>query len=176
MEDGFSFQDYLVKKQPSSAVIIVTGYIGIEMADALARRGLSVKVIARSGVLKTIDPGLGQIIREALSKNAIDAGFEPLTIESECYDHKVYYAGATRLLIRVTADRGTHRLLGAQILGHYCTEVSKRIDVFAAAIFNDMTVEDLNHLDLSYTPPLGSPWDPVQMAAQSWVRGALDTA
>ena len=26
-------------------------------------------------------------------------------------------------------------------------------------------------LDLSYTPPLGSPWDAVQMAAQAWVRG-----
>lgn len=31
-----------------------------------------------------------------------------------------------------------------------------------------MTVEDLNALDLSYTPPLSSPWDPIQMAAQAW--------
>jgi hypothetical protein len=31
-----------------------------------------------------------------------------------------------------------------------------------------MTVEGLNQLDLSYTPPLSSPWDPVQMAAQAW--------
>ena len=29
-----------------------------------------------------------------------------------------------------------------------------------------MTVESLNELDLSYTPPLSSPWDPVQMAAE----------
>ncbi|HEY5384635.1 MAG TPA: hypothetical protein VIJ56_05310 [Acidimicrobiales bacterium] len=26
------------------------------------------------------------------------------------------------------------------------------------------------HVDLSYTPPLGSPWDAVQMGAQAWVR------
>jgi len=32
----------------------------------------------------------------------------------------------------------------------------------------NMTVESLNELDLSYTPPLSSPWDPVQMAAQAW--------
>jgi hypothetical protein len=33
-----------------------------------------------------------------------------------------------------------------------------------------MTVEDLSDLDLSYTPPLSSPWDPVQIAAQAWVK------
>jgi hypothetical protein len=33
-----------------------------------------------------------------------------------------------------------------------------------------MTVDAVSDLDLSYTPPLGSPWDAVQMAAQAWVR------
>jgi hypothetical protein len=28
----------------------------------------------------------------------------------------------------------------------------------------------LNDLDLSYTPPLGSPWDAIQMSAQAWSR------
>jgi hypothetical protein len=54
--------------------------------------------------------------------------------------------------------------LGAQLLGQYGTEVSKRLDVFATALFHAMTVDDVAHLDLSYTPPLGSPWDPVQTA------------
>jgi NADPH-dependent 2,4-dienoyl-CoA reductase/sulfur reductase-like enzyme len=31
------------------------------------------------------------------------------------------------------------------------------------------TIEELNDLDLSYTPPLSSPWDPVQVSAQIWV-------
>jgi hypothetical protein len=35
-----------------------------------------------------------------------------------------------------------------------------------------MTVDGLNDLDLSYTPPFGSPWDAVQMAAQAWTRQA----
>ncbi len=48
------------------------------------------------------------------------------------------------------------------MIGSYRAEVSKRIDIFATALFNGMTVESLNHLDLSYTPPLSSPWDPVQ--------------
>jgi hypothetical protein len=33
-----------------------------------------------------------------------------------------------------------------------------------------MTVDAVSELDLSYTPPLGSPWDAVQMATQTWVR------
>jgi hypothetical protein len=35
-----------------------------------------------------------------------------------------------------------------------------------------MTVDGLSDLDLSYTPPLGSPWDAVQMGAQAWLRQA----
>lgn len=33
-----------------------------------------------------------------------------------------------------------------------------------------MTVAGMSDLDLSYTPPLGSPWDAVQMATQAWER------
>jgi hypothetical protein len=40
--------------------------------------------------------------------------------------------------------------------------------VFATALFSDMSVDGLVDLDLSYTPPLSSPWDPVQIAAQHW--------
>ena len=101
---------------------------------------------------------------------AQEARFDPLTDEFEAWDHKAYYPGAKKMIIRITGDRATRRLLGAQILGHYKSEVSKRIDIFAAALFNDMTVEQLTDLDLSYTPPLSSPWDPVQMAAQAWVK------
>lgn len=98
------------------------------------------------------------------------AGFDPLTVESRSFDHKAYYPGAQKLLIRVTGDRSSGRLLGAQIVGHWQAEVAKRIDVFATALFHGMKVEELSDLDLSYTPPLGSPWDAVQVSAQEWVK------
>ncbi len=101
---------------------------------------------------------------------AQEAGFDPFTDHFETRDHKAYYPGAEKIIIRITGDRGTRRLLGAQILGHCKSEVSKRIDIFAAALFSNMMVEQLSDLDLSYTPPLSSPWDPVQMAAQAWVK------
>jgi NADPH-dependent 2,4-dienoyl-CoA reductase/sulfur reductase-like enzyme len=101
---------------------------------------------------------------------ASNAGFDPLTVESTNWDHKVYYPGAHALYIRVTGDRKSGRLLGAQMVGHWHAEVAKRIDVFATALFHHMSIDDLNHLDLSYTPPVSSPWDPIQTSAQAWVR------
>ncbi|HYA43283.1 MAG TPA: FAD-dependent oxidoreductase [Syntrophobacteraceae bacterium] len=101
---------------------------------------------------------------------AVSARFYPITVEFEAWDHKVYYPGAQKLWIRLTGDRNNHRLLGAQILGHHRSQVSKRIDVYASAIYNDMLIDDLSDLDLSYTPPLSSPWDPIQMSAQAWSR------
>ena len=103
-------------------------------------------------------------------REASVAGMDPFTTEFESWDHKVYYPGATRMTIRTTGDRRDGRLLGAQIVGDHRGQIAKRIDVVAAALYAGMGVDDVSDLDLSYTPPLSSPWDPVQMAAQDWVR------
>jgi NADPH-dependent 2,4-dienoyl-CoA reductase/sulfur reductase-like enzyme len=101
---------------------------------------------------------------------ATAAGYDPITIESQADDHKAYYPGSHRITMRITADRATSQLLGAQLFGHRHAEIAKRIDITATAIYHGMTVDDLSDLDLSYTPPLGSPWDAVQMGAQAWAR------
>jgi len=103
---------------------------------------------------------------------AVAAGFDPVTVEFEADDHKAYYPGSHRIRMRYTGDRRSGRLLGVQLFGHRHAEVAKRIDIAAAAIFNEMTVDAMSDLDLSYTPPLGSPWDAVQIGAQAWVRHA----
>ena len=33
-----------------------------------------------------------------------------------------------------------------------------------------MAVDGISELDLSYTPPLGSPWGAIQIAAQAWMN------
>jgi NADPH-dependent 2,4-dienoyl-CoA reductase/sulfur reductase-like enzyme len=101
---------------------------------------------------------------------AAAAGFDPVTVASQADDHKAYYPGSHRITMHVTGDRATGRLLGLQLFGHRHAELAKRIDIAATAIFNTMTVDTVSDLDLSYTPPLGSPWDAVQMGAQAWVR------
>jgi NADPH-dependent 2,4-dienoyl-CoA reductase/sulfur reductase-like enzyme len=120
-------------------------------------------------VVKVFDLAVARTgLRDA---EARQAGFDPITVESTPWHHKAYYPGAHRLTIRVTGDRSTGRLLGAQIVGHWQAEVAKRIDVFATALFHAMSVEGVSDLDLSYTPPMGAPWDAVQEAAQAWMAG-----
>ena len=108
--------------------------------------------------------------RTGLRDHEAAAGFDPVTVAWEADDHKAYYPGSHRIAMRFTGDRPTGRLLGVQLFGHKHAEIAKRIDIAATAIFNGMTVDAISDLDLSYTPPLGSPWDAVQAGAQAWTR------
>ncbi|MEU9426036.1 FAD-dependent oxidoreductase [Streptomyces sp. NPDC048342] len=101
---------------------------------------------------------------------AADRGWTPATTASAPDDHKAYYPGATPIAARITGDSGSGLLLGAQLVGRRTAEISKRVDTYATALFHGMSVDGISDLDLSYTPPLGSPWDAVQMATQAWVR------
>jgi NADPH-dependent 2,4-dienoyl-CoA reductase/sulfur reductase-like enzyme len=101
---------------------------------------------------------------------ATAAGYTPVTTQSTPDDHKAYYPGASPITIRITGDQSTGRLLGAQLVGARGTETAKRVDTYATALHHGMTIDQLSELDLSYTPPLGSPWDAVQAAAQAWTR------
>lgn len=96
------------------------------------------------------------------------AGHRPHSHTVTADDHKRYYPGATPIHIRVTGDFESGRLLGAQLLGSRSAEISKRVDTFATALHHSMSVDAISDLDLSYTPPLGSPWDAVQIATQAW--------
>jgi hypothetical protein len=76
------------------------------------------------------------------------------------------------MALRLTGGQDTGRLLGAQILGHRTAQVAKRIDIYATAVHTGLSVDAVNDLDLSDTPPYSSPWDPVQIAAQRWLATA----
>lgn len=76
--------------------------------------------------------------------------------------HAGYYPGARVMTMKVLFEKGTFRLLGAQIVGY--EGVDKRIDVLAAAIHAGMSAADLKELDLAYAPPYSSAKDPVNMA------------
>jgi len=118
-------------------------------------------------VVKVFDRiAAGTGLREA---QAVNAGFNPLTITLKTLDHNAYYAGAAEIDISITGERLSGQLLGAQMVGHFKSEISKRTDILATALFNGMLVENILDLDLSYTPPLSGPWDPVQKAAMQWV-------
>ena len=76
--------------------------------------------------------------------------------------HASYYPNATDMSIKLLFEKGSGKILGAQIVGR--DGADKRCDVIATAIRANMTVFDLTELELSYAPPYSSAKDPVNMA------------
>ena len=76
--------------------------------------------------------------------------------------HAGYYPGGRLMTMKVLFEKGSYRLLGAQIVGF--DGVDKRIDVLATAIRAGMKAYELVDLDLAYAPPYSSAKDPVNMA------------
>lgn len=95
-------------------------------------------------------------------KAAREAGFDCDKVYLSPASHAGYYPGGKIMTMKVIFEKGTYRLLGAQIVGYEGTD--KRIDVLAAAIRAGMTALDLKELDLAYAPPYSSAKDPVNMA------------
>ncbi|WP_203815468.1 FAD-dependent oxidoreductase [Paractinoplanes ferrugineus] len=106
-----------------------------------------------------------EVARTGLTeKEATRAGFAFVTASVESTSRAGYYPGASRMTIKLIAERRTGTLLGAQIVGK--AEAAKRIDALAVAVWNRMTVEEMTALDLSYAPPFAPVWDPVLIAAR----------
>jgi NADPH-dependent 2,4-dienoyl-CoA reductase/sulfur reductase-like enzyme/rhodanese-related sulfurtransferase len=63
---------FIKANQPKHATIIGAGYIGLEVAENLIKKGLSVTVVEKSmEVLPVVDPEMGIMIREELEKNGV---------------------------------------------------------------------------------------------------------
>lgn len=109
------------------------------------------------GPLEVARTGLGEA-------EAADAGFVADGVTSESTTRAGYYPGAEPVTVKLVVERGTGRILGAQIVGR--EGAAKRIDALAVAVWNEMTVEELLGADLSYAPPYSPVWDPVVAAAR----------
>ena len=125
-----------------------------------------------SSVLKVFDMTAASTgVNEA---NAKKAGLAVDKVILSPMSHAGYYPGGKVMTMKVVFEKGTFRLLGAQIVGY--EGVDKRIDVLATAIHAGMRVTQLKDLDLAYAPPYSSAKDPVNMAgfmADNLEKGVL---
>ena len=105
-----------------------------------------------------------EIARTGLTeREAAAAGLEAIGVTTEASSRAHYYPGAEPMKVKMVVERGTGRLLGAQIVGG--AGAGKRIDVLATALWNSMTAAEVAGMDLSYAPPFSPVWDPVLLAA-----------
>lgn len=96
------------------------------------------------------------------------SGFDPAATSIVKGDRASYYPGGGNNKLTLIFDRGDGRLLGAQGIGP--ATVAGRINVLVAAITAGMTVEQLNDLDLVYSPSVAPVYDPILIAASQGLK------
>lgn len=118
--------------------------------------------IVGTGILKVF--GLG-VARTGLTQaQAEHAGLDAVSVDIEGLDHSGYYPDSRPIHVRLTGERGSGRLLGAQILAENHASAI-RIDVIAALLHDGSTAAALADMDLAYAPPFSGVWDMLLVAA-----------
>ncbi|MFE4536914.1 FAD-dependent oxidoreductase [Streptomyces scopuliridis] len=74
LDDGQALLDTLGGTEGRRAVVVGAGYIGVEMAEALLKRGYQVTVVYRGDQpMATLDPDMGRLVHEAMEGMGITA-------------------------------------------------------------------------------------------------------
>lgn len=106
-----------------------------------------------------------EVARTGLSEvEAASDGFDARAVTIDTTTRAGYLPDAEPMTVKLLGERGTGRLLGAQIVGG--AGAAKRIDTVATALHGRLRVDEVVDLDLAYAPPFSSVWDPIAVAAR----------
>jgi NADPH-dependent 2,4-dienoyl-CoA reductase/sulfur reductase-like enzyme len=143
---------------------------GREIGSTVAGEPTPTGDIAGTAVVKAFDQECGRVglVDE---DEAIEAGFDPVSVTITAGSRSGYYPGAAETDVTLVADRETERLLGGTIVGP--DRAAVRIDTLSTALAAEMTVGEVERLDLAYAPPFSPVWDPILVAAKV-LNGQLD--
>lgn len=98
------------------------------------------------------------------ARQAEEAGFDAVAVTFVGTAKAGYFERPGEVHVLMRAERGTGRILGAQLVG--TGNVAKRIDVAAVWCQMGTTVQEAQFFDLSYAPPFGGVWDLLQVGAR----------
>jgi len=96
---------------------------------------------------------------------ARDAGFDVVTETITAWSKVAIMRGSTKVTIKTIADRKSRRLLGANLYGEEGAVL--RANTLAVAIQHRLTIDEIQQLDLAYSPPFTPLWDPILVAANA---------
>ncbi|MFO7569380.1 MAG: FAD-dependent oxidoreductase [Smithellaceae bacterium] len=100
-------------------------------------------------------------------REALAAGFSPVS-NITWGSAMAPSMGMRKIGLKLTADRSTGRLLGAQAVG--VAGAVDRINTLSVALAAGMDLDEIGYLDLAYAPPFGPVWDIIHNAAQALSR------
>ncbi|MCD2257328.1 FAD-dependent oxidoreductase [Agrilactobacillus fermenti] len=125
--------------------------------DAMTGGSLRHRGILGTSILRFFDLTIAQT--GYTEKEAQAAGYDFLVLKDKKTNVPDYMPKSQTMTLKTLADKKTHRILGAQIIGG--AGVDKRIDVLATAMTFKAKAEDLFHLDLAYSPAFDTTKDAV---------------
>ena len=158
---------HLVTRRPAWIPLGTTankqGRVAGENASGLGGRARFPGVM---GTMVTQIFGL-ECARTGLSEREAEAaGFRAVSVGIEQYA-QAGYLSKEKVFVKLIGERGSGRLLGAQMCG---AGAGKRVDAVAVALHARMTVEELPLLDLSYHPAVAPVWEAVLVAAHELAK------
>ena len=147
---------------------------GRAAAQHLAGKAVQYPGVLGTGVAKLAGFCMG---RTGLQEQAArEAGYDAESVICVVDDKAHYYPGADLFVIKLIADRESHRVLGMQTVG--TGAVDKLADIAVTAISMKATLEDLQYMDFAYAPPFSTAIHPLQHAVNillNKLNGELDS-
>ena len=128
---------------------------------AIAGGGKSFPGVLGTTIVKACDLSVGRTgLNESEAKTD---GFNPISVTVTTPVRAGYYPGGGKVTLKLTADRGSQKVLGAQAVGD--STVDKIIDTIAAALTGKLSIQELTNVDLCYSPPYSAALGTVIVAA-----------
>jgi NADH oxidase (H2O2-forming) len=158
---------HLITKRPVICQLGTTAVRQARVAGINAAGGYATfPGVLGAAVTKLFDIEIGAVgLTEAFAQRA---GIETASMTLSGKTRAAYYPGAMPIRVKLTVDRETERVIGAQIIGG--EGVAQRINALSYAILKEMTVKELAKAETCYAPPVAETWDPITLTAQALLR------
>ncbi|MEZ8141108.1 FAD-dependent oxidoreductase [Enterovibrio sp. FF113] len=159
--DAIEEKDFLTGKQTVVPLAGPANRQGRMAADNMLGAHETYKGTQGTAICKVFDLAVASTGKNEKQLRRDEMAYEKVYVHTA--SHASYYPGAEVVSLKLLFSPESGKILGAQAIGK--DGVDKRIDILAVAQRAGMTVEQLQHVELTYAPPYGSAKDVINQAA-----------
>jgi NADPH-dependent 2,4-dienoyl-CoA reductase/sulfur reductase-like enzyme/rhodanese-related sulfurtransferase len=96
------------------------------------------------------------------SNDAKKYNINTISVALHTGSHERFIPGSKHIYMKILVNSDTKKIIGAQVSGKG-DGVDKRLDTLSTAIYSGLTLEDINNLNLCYSPGLSVSKDPINI-------------
>ncbi|WP_394135220.1 FAD-dependent oxidoreductase [Aliivibrio fischeri] len=159
--DAIEEKDFVTGNQTLVPLAGPANRQGRMAADNMLGRNESYQGTQGTAICKVFDLAIASTGKNEKTLKREGISYEKVFVHTA--SHASYYPGAEIVSFKLLFSPETRKILGAQAVGK--DGIDKRIDVMAVAQRAGMTVDQLEHVELTYAPPFGSAKDVINQAA-----------